>query len=407
MILEELYHKKQQDVLRYAWNNDYFMLINHGAKRSGKTKVDNDIFLSELQQVKERAKSVGVDNPQYILAGTSIGAVKRNVINELENDYGLEINLDKFNTFNLFGVDVICFGHEKISHLKKIRGMTSFGAYINEGTMANEEVFDAIKSRCSGEGAKIIVDTNPDHPEHYIKKDYIDNPNIIDFHWELEDNTYLSDRYIANIKNSTPNGVFFKRNIKGLWVMAEGAIYENFNKDIHYISRQELAQKNIISYWGGIDWGYAEGHAGTIVVVGEDDEGNYYLIEEHSKEKEDINYWIEVAQRLRERYIGIYFYADTARPEHIDKMIAEGIDVLYADKSGGSVLSGIELIESLYKTKRLFIVEDNVNRFKKEIYMYIWGNDGKPVKKYDNVMDALRYALYTEIGGAGVIVYDI
>ena len=48
----------------------------------------------------------------------------------------------------LFGVRVCCFGHSKINDLGRIRGMTSFGAYINEASLANQEVFDEIKSRC-------------------------------------------------------------------------------------------------------------------------------------------------------------------------------------------------------------------------------------------------------------------
>ncbi len=64
-------------------------------------------------------------------------------------------------------------GHSKVSGIGAIRGMTSFGAYINEASLAHEEVFDEIKSRCSGTGARILVDTNPDHPEHWLLKDYI------------------------------------------------------------------------------------------------------------------------------------------------------------------------------------------------------------------------------------------
>ncbi len=50
-----------------------------------------------------------------------------------------------------------------------------------------------------------------------------------------------------------------------------------------------------------------------------------------------------------------------------------------------------------FKTNTLFIVQENVNLFKKEIYMYVWNKDsGEPVKKWDDVMDALRYAVYTD-----------
>ena len=173
-MLNNLYTPKQLDTFRFAVNNDYFMLINHGAKRTGKTILDNDLFLHELRRIKKIASAQGVENPQYILAGADLGALNRNVLIELSNKYGIEFHFDKFNRFKLFGVQVCCFGHSKINDLGRIRGMTAYGAYINEGTMAKQEVFDEIKSRCSGNGARMLIDTNPDNPEHWLKKDFID-----------------------------------------------------------------------------------------------------------------------------------------------------------------------------------------------------------------------------------------
>ena len=49
-MLSDLYTPKQLDTFRFAVNNDYFMLINHGAKRTGKTVLDNDLFLYELRR---------------------------------------------------------------------------------------------------------------------------------------------------------------------------------------------------------------------------------------------------------------------------------------------------------------------------------------------------------------------
>ena len=106
MSLNDLYSPKQQEVLRFAMNNDYFMLINHGAKRSGKTVVDNDLFLYELKRARQIANQNGVALPQYILAGSDLGAVHRNILNELTNKYGIEYHFDKFNRFKIFGVQV-------------------------------------------------------------------------------------------------------------------------------------------------------------------------------------------------------------------------------------------------------------------------------------------------------------
>ena len=150
--LNKLYSPLQQDVLKFSINNDFFMLINHGAKRSGKTVVDNDLFLLELKRVRREADKAGVPLPQYILAGADLSAIRRNVLNELTNKYNIEFKFDKSNRFQLFGVLVCCFGHSKINDLGRIRGMTAWGAYINEATVANEIVFDEIKSRCSAPG---------------------------------------------------------------------------------------------------------------------------------------------------------------------------------------------------------------------------------------------------------------
>ncbi len=68
-MISNLYHPKQQEVLKFALNNDYFMLINHGAKRTGKTILNNDLFLFELKRVRKIANRLNIKKPQYILAG--------------------------------------------------------------------------------------------------------------------------------------------------------------------------------------------------------------------------------------------------------------------------------------------------------------------------------------------------
>ena len=403
-MLNDLYHEKQLEVLNFAMTNDYFMLINHGAKRTGKTILDNDLFLYELRRVRKIADRLKIPLPQYILAGADLGAVQRNVLNELTNKYDIEFKFDKHNRFILFGVQVCCFGHSKINDLGRIRGMTSFGAYIYEGTMANETVFNEIKARCSGEGARILIDTNPDQPEHWLKVNFIDKADgkiIQAYHYELDDNTFLSDRYRNNVKGSTPSGMFYDRDIKGLWVSAEGIVYKDFRKDIHYISEQQLKDVEFVKYFAGVDWGYE--HYGSIVVIGKDSNNNMYLLKEYARQYEEIDYWVNIAKSIKEKYGNIVFYCDSARPEHVARFKREGLRARYADKS---ILSGIEVVAKGFKTNTLKVVEDNVELFKKEIFMYAWNKTtGEPLKIWDDVLDALRYALYTEGKPGGLSVF--
>ncbi|EDS79183.1 PBSX family phage terminase large subunit [Clostridium perfringens] len=397
-MLKDLYHPKQLEVMKFAMTNDYFMLINHGAKRTGKTILDNDLFLYELRRVRKIANELNIPLPQYILAGADLGAIQRNVLNELTNKYDIEFKFDKHNRFILFGVQVCCFGHSKINDLGRIRGMTAFGAYINEGTMANEEVFNEIKARCSGEGARILIDTNPDQPEHWLKVNFIDKADgkvIQAYHYELDDNTFLSERYRENIKASTPSGMFTDRDIKGLWVSAEGIVYKDFRKDVHYIQSSKLKGINFVKYFAGVDWGYE--HFGSVVVIGQDDKDNLYLLKEYSRQYEEIDYWVNVGKEIKSKYGNITFFCDSARPEHVARYKKEGLRAKNADKA---VLSGIESVAKRFKTKTLFVVEDQVDLFKKEIFMYAWNKKtGEPIKLWDDVLDALRYAIYTESKG--------
>lgn len=394
--INELYSDLQQEVLRFSVNNDFFMLINHGAKRSGKTIIDNDLFLLELKRVRKVADSQGVALPQYILAGADLSAIRRNVLNELTNKYGIEFHFDKSNRFNLFGVLVCCFGHSKINDLGRIRGMTAYGAYINEATVANESVFDEIKSRCSAPGARIIMDTNPDRPGHWLKRDYVDKADgktIAQFHWRLTDNTFLTQRYIDSIKASTPSGVFYERDINGAWVAAEGVVYPDFDREVHYITEDEVPVENIVKIWAGMDFGWE--HFGALVLIAEADNGCLYLVKEYSSQHMNVDKWIDTIKRIEDKLsYNLRVYCDSARPDIINDLQCAGIDAKNAHKD---VVAGIGEVATRFKNRTLYVVKENIKRFDEEIDAYAW-KDGadEPVKTNDDVMDALRYAVYSE-----------
>ena len=402
MNLNVLYHDKQLSILKRALREDWYMMINHGAVRAGKTQLDNDLFLMELRRAKKNALKDGVKKPMYILGATSAGTLQTNILKELSEKYGIDFKFDKHGNFNLFGVYVVTTFTGTVAGLRSIRGMTAYGAYINEATLANKEVFDEIRKRCSGLGARIICDTNPDHPNHWLKKDYIDkadNKSIIANHFTVFDNIFLNQRYVDNLIATTPSGMFTERGIYGRWVSGEGAVYRDFKEDM-LIPGDDIPIDDITTYYAGVDWGYE--HYGTIVVCGQTADGLVYLLEEHSAQYQEIDYWVEIAKDIKTRFGNIKFYADSARPEHVSRFKREGIRCINADKS---VLSGIEQVARLMKQGRFFVCSEKVNKFKDEIYQYVWNEkNGEPVKQNDDVLDALRYAIYTSNQSSGWLV---
>lgn len=397
MSMNDLLTTKQQEVLHSYLADDYKMMILTGAIRSGKTFIDNLLFLYELRRTAESAKKRGKIHPQYILAGASSGSIQNNVINSLRNQFGIELSPDRHNHFHLYGVDIIPVYTQSIRGLSGARGFDSNGAYINEASLANQFVFQEILNRCSEPGARIICDTNPDQPQHFLKTDYIDNekPGLKtkSFRFTIDDNTFLASDYIQQIKAATPTGMFYDRNILGLWVSGEGLVYRDFDKNKMMIDK--LPPNRTYTYYCGVDFGFAEGHDTSITVWADDRQGNTYLVEEHTAIHKYIDHWIEVMKQIQQRYgKGLTFWCDSARPEYVSQLMVNGIQARNADKN---VLTGIESVAELMTTNSFFVLKGAPVKFIDEIYQYVWDSDkGVPVKKMDNCMDSMRYAIFNE-----------
>ena len=388
---------KQQWVLWSYQHTDWKYLINYGAVRSGKTFIDNILFLAELQRIAIEAKKNGDRRPMYILAGYSSNSIQNNVIGELRNSFGFDPKIDRHGHYHIFGIDVVPAYTGNVRGVGSIRGMTSYGAYINEASLSTHEVFQEIIQRCSKPGARIICDTNPDNPQHWLKTDYIDNKDpkarIQSFHFTLDDNTFLDKDYVESLKHATPSGMYTDRSILGLWVTGEGAVYKDFDERTMVISRDTLPDN--LTYTAGIDWGFD--HPTAIEVIGHDKDGNYYLIDEAYTQFEQVNpHWIKVAHDFQKKYgNGLTFFADTARTEHISNFRQHHIKTEYGYKN---VLDGIERVASLIKQHRFYVVDGAAPNFINEIYQYVWDEKtGAPVKEHDHAMDSVRYCIATPL----------
>nr|DAS93853.1 MAG TPA: large terminase [Caudoviricetes sp.] len=366
---------------------------------AGKTWILIYAFIAHIAKYENKGYS-------FILGGTNQASIRRNVLNDLEDILGHEIKLTKDNHFKLFGNKVYVFDGANADSYKKMRGFTSYGAFLNEATTLHDSFVKEAISRCSGEGSRIYMDTNPENPTHTVKTDYVDKDgqllsngqlNIKAFNFTLYDNTFLNKEYVESIEASTPSGMFYDRDILGVWVASEGVVYTDFNKDKHYIKEADIKDVQFKKYFAGVDFGWE--HFGSIVVIGLGLDNKYYLLKEYAYQHKDIECWVNIAKDIVKEYGSINFYCDYARPDYINKLRVNGIRALNGRKE---VIEGISTIATLFKTNKLLILEDKVNLFKKEIYNYVWakGKD-EPIKQNDDVLDSLRYAIYTDIKMGG------
>lgn len=371
------------------------ILILDGAKRSGKTTILLWKFLLKVKEFKNQ-------NKKFIMGGATFESIQTNLIDELQNITGMTITI-KNNRFYLLGNQILLKAGMNADAWKRARGFTAQGAILNEMTALHETFIMECISRCSEKDSFILGDTNTENPYHFVKTNFIDKSgqklengklNIDSIHFALDDNTFLDTEYVESIKKATPTGFFYKRDILGLWVAAEGVVYEDYDPEIHVIEKIPTDVQPAY-YLGGIDYGYT--HFGVCLVVMVATNGNYYVVECKAKQKQYIEFWGETAKSYQAKYYGIIFYCDPARPDHNDK-----IRKTYGIKMGqtnNSVFEGIQTIGSLLKQKRLFFIKDKTEQIQKEMYLYTWKTareEEKVNKTDDDALDALRYAIYSD-----------
>lgn len=393
----QIFTAKQRLVYAYDRDNQPFMTIQHGAIRTGKTIINNYLWLKHVSQTAGN---------KFIMTGYTIPALKKNVLDEIENLFGIDCGLDRNNEFRLFGKTMCCFGGDDKESYKSMKGLTAYGWYGNEITLQHANTVDQAIKRCSGKGARIFWDTNPDSPTHPIKINYIDKsgqrlPNgrelVKAWHYRLDDNDKLDPQYRQMIKEATPSGVFYDRDVEGGWVAAEGIIYRDYSPDLVVERLPEM--KN---YFAGVDWGFE--HYGVIVIFGEDHDGNIYLIDIVKEQYKDVDeFWVPEQKRFIEKYKGLTRYdfaCDTARPEYVRKFSGRP-----ADKA---VIEGIAFVAAMMKQRKFFIFKPCQKKFEEEVYSYIWKQGAakeEPMKESDDIMDAVRYAIYT-IKGNPIICHN-
>ena len=400
--------------------NDYFesdfkTLILEGAVRSGKTIVNNRIFSTELKEVKKRASEYGVKEPIYILGGVSSKTISNNILNPLLNEQPyLDIKWDKNGSFTLFGVKVVLAYTGNIGGVGGIRGSEAWGAYINEASLANEKVFKEITTRLSAPGARLICDTNPDNPSHWLKRDYIDKAGEpkkrIKVHsFTIDDNEFLDPDYVETLKAQF-SGVFYDRAIRGLWVLADGAIYSNFDKSKMVVDLP--ADTTFQESWVSIDYGTLNA---TVFKLWRLYQRKWYCTDEYyysgrekQKQKTDEEYVSDLEEFYKHNNLKkgqAKVILDPSAASFRTALKKRGFSVKSAKND---VLNGIRCEMSAMNTGLVYWSSKCVHTLK-EFGLYIWDEaaanrgEDKPVKTDDHCMDADRYFIYTilrkQVGG--------
>jgi PBSX family phage terminase large subunit len=265
-------------------------------------------------------------------------------------------------------------------------------------------------------------DANPSYPTHWLKK-RCDAGKTLMLYSHHEDNPTITPERIAVLQ--ALSGIRYLRLYKGLWVAAEGMVYDEWESARHKVSTPQLIEWEVFYANGtlnrqvirqlvaGVDWGYS--NPGVIVVFGVDSDGRMYLLREVYHTRQTDDWWLDQALLLSQEMGGIDVFAcDPSMPAYIRKFTQAGLPAIGADND---ITVGVRTLQSRMKVagdgRPRFYVHDSALRerdelraaeylplcFEDEILEYVWpkAKEGqplqeKPVDCHNHSLDAARYA---------------
>lgn len=408
-----------------AFRDKTFLVLCTGSAGGGKSKLAGE-KLHAFCMKYPGATCMMLRKTRESTTNSIVAFMKGSVIGSGLNKYVWHRQSD--GLFEYANGSVLMYGGMRDEEQReRIRSIGSTGGldmvWMEEASQFVEGDFNEVLARMRGNVAgwgQIILTTNPDAPHHWIYQRLMLGGEAKVYKSTASDNPVNPERYLRILASLT--GIQKKRLVDGLWVLAEGAVYDEFDPTIHVIDK--LPDLSLMKeFFGAVDWGFT--NPGTIQVWAKDFDGRLYLIHEVYKSKETVEtFWVEKAKELQAKYNIEHFTCDPASPAYISAFRQNDLNAVAADND---IRSGIDEVKNylavqddgkprlqiyrgcleeidvlLEETKRPTGVLD-------EFPLYVWPTSKAsqpikevPVKKNDHALDTLRYAVKYAEKGIGV-----
>lgn len=435
------FSRKQKQILTWWLPNspvkDYDGIIADGAIRSGKTVSMSLSFVFWAME--------NFSGQNFAMCGKTIGSFRRNVLFWLKlmlksrgykvTDHRADnlVEISRKGVTNYFYI----FGGKDERSQDLIQGITLAGLFCDEVALMPESFVNQATGRCSVDGSKYWFNCNPDGPYHWFKVNWIDKAigflgkkraqelrdkavqegrepdlkKLLYVHFTMDDNLSLSEEIKARYRIMY-SGVFFKRYIMGLWAMAEGIIYDMFDKEKHVVDTEALAAaykaKTGRNFWKDnryVSCDYGTQNPTAFLLWNEAADGKWYCQREYyysgrdkGRQKTDKEFSDDLTKWLAGTEIRAVIL-DPAAASFKAQLEKDGYKV---KKAKNDVLDGIRFVATLL-SQGSFLIDRNCTNLVKEFASYIWDvkaaerGEDKPVKEHDHALDALRYFVYTII----------
>lgn len=395
---------QRQKLTMLWWTQSEFRtrdgLICDGSVRSGKTlSMTIGFFLWSMSTF---------DQQRLGMCGKTIEALRRNVTSEAPRWLEGILTFEEHRSENR--ITVIGFGHRNEYYLfggrdessyMLIQGMTLAGVLFDEVALMPRSFVEQALARCSLNGSRFWFNCNPEGPEHWFYREWIcrwEQKNMLYLHFTMEDNLSLSPNIRARYEG-TYTGVFYDRYVRGLWVAAEGLIYDMFQPERHLLRQQA---EGCGDCYVSVDYGTRNP---TVFLLWQRIRNRdcwvccreyYWDGRQRMHQKTDGEYADDLTKFLGET-VPRAVVADPSAASFITELRRRGWPVLPGDNR---VADGIRAVGQLLREEKLAFQAECVH-VSAEFRAYVWdekaaeqGKD-KPLKEHDHCMDAVRYFVMT------------
>jgi PBSX family phage terminase large subunit len=405
------FSKKQMKVLTWWMPDspvkDKDAIIADGSVRAGKTLIMSLSFIIWAMETFNFCN--------FGMAGKTIGSFRRNVlfllkiilrlrgykIQDKRADNLLIVRRRKTNTINYFYI----FGGKDERSQDLVQGITAAGFFFDEVALMPQSFVNQAVARCSVEGSKLWFNCNPEGPYHWFKLNWLDKlveKNALHLHFTMDDNPSLSEKVKDRYRRMFA-GLFFKRYILGLWVMAEGIIYDMFDENKHKVP---TVDRKYTEYYVSCDYGTQNP---TVFGLWGKYQGKWYKVKEYyysgrdqAKQKTDEEFYQDLVKFIGDISIKAVI-VDPSAASFIACIKKHGkYRVL---KAKNDVLDGIRNVGTALKEGLIAFNDCCIDSFR-EFYSYVWDEkaaargEDKPVKQNDHTKDEERYFVNTVIFGS-------
>lgn len=358
-----------------------------GATRSGKTYLDFRWIIP--MRIRDR---IGQDGLVVIL-GVTKSTIERNVLEPMRNLYGDIVGtISSDNTVWLFGERCYALGAEKVNQVSKIRGASFKYVYGDEVADWSEEVFELLKSRLDKDYSCFDGTFNPQYPTHWLKQFLDSDADIFSQTYTIDDNPFLPQSFVDNLKREYAGTVYYDRYILGKWVLAEGLVYPMYDNTVATVERHY--EQYIVSMDYGIQnptamvlWGLCDGVWYAVKEY-------YHSGRETNEQKTDQQYYDELEKLAGDLPIR-WLIIDPSASSFI--ALCQQKKRFKVRKADNEVLVGIQHTAQCLSERKILFNDCCVNVIK-EFGLYSWDDkalDDRPIKDNDHGMDAVRYFVQT------------